>query len=83
MAHFNEQLETIYDMRVVIPKELIDEQVAENKLLIHKWRWVVERTISWLGNNRRLAKDYERTLVSARSFIWIAHIRRTVKRVFH
>ena len=23
-------------------------------------RWVVERTFSWLGQNRRLSKDYER-----------------------
>jgi hypothetical protein len=22
-------------------------------------RWVVERTLAWLGRNRRLAKDYE------------------------
>jgi putative transposase len=22
-------------------------------------RWVVERTFSWFGRNRRLAKDYE------------------------
>jgi putative transposase len=23
------------------------------------WRWVVERTVAWLGNFRRLSKDYE------------------------
>lgn len=23
------------------------------------WRWVVERTFAWLGNYRRLSKDYE------------------------
>ncbi|MBD2705463.1 IS5 family transposase [Spirosoma sp. BT702] len=75
-GHFKEQLETIYDMRVVIPKSPIN-----SKLVIHHWRWIVKRTISWLGNNRRLAKDYERTLLSAQTFIWIAHIRRTIKRV--
>ncbi|PRY27005.1 DDE family transposase [Spirosoma oryzae] len=81
-GHFKEQLETIYDMRVVIWTNPVSNHLADGKLVIHKWRWVVERTISWLGNNRRLAKDYERTLLSARSFIWIAHIRRTIKRVF-
>ena len=25
-------------------------------------RWVVERTFAWLGNSRRLAKDFERTI---------------------
>ena len=28
-------------------------------------RWVVERTFAWLGRNRRLAKDFERTIESA------------------
>jgi putative transposase len=23
-------------------------------------RWVIERTLAWLGRNRRLSKDYER-----------------------
>lgn len=78
-GHFKEQLETIYDMRVVISKTPIEDQATASKVVIHKWRWIVERTISWLGNNRRLAKDYERTILWAQSFIWIAHIRRTIK----
>ena len=32
-------------------------------------RWVVERTFSWLGRNRRLAKDYERLPETAECFI--------------
>ncbi len=82
-GHFKEQLETIYDMRVVIPRTPIREQPVDSKLVIHHWRWIVERTISWLGNNRRLSKDYERTILSAQTFIWIAHIRRTLKRVWN
>lgn len=81
-GHFKEQLETIYDMEVIISRSPIENQPTATELVIHKWRWIVERTISWLGNNRRLAKDYERTVLSAQSFIWIAHIRRTIKRVF-
>ena len=82
-GHFKEQLETIYDMRVVIPKSPIKNQPTDSKLIIHHWRWIVERTISWLNNNRRLSKDYERTILSAQTFIWIVHIRRTAKRVWH
>ena len=82
-GHFKEQLETIYDMRVVISKTPIADQPIDGELVIHKWRWIVERTISWLGNNRRLAKDYERTIPSAQSFIWIAHIRRTIRHAFY
>ena len=44
----------------------------------HKWtilakRWVVERTLSWLGHFRRLSKDYEITINSAENNIMIAH----------
>ena len=28
-------------------------------------RWVVERSFAWLNRNRRLAKDFERTIESA------------------
>ena len=37
-------------------------------------RWVVERNFAWLNNARRLAKDFEITVLSAESFIKIAHI---------
>ena len=32
-------------------------------------RWVVERNFAWLNNARRLAKDFEITVLSAESFI--------------
>jgi len=81
-GHFKTQLELIEDMKVVITRSPIEEQPLDGKMVIHKWRWIVERTLAWLGNNRRLAKDYERTTLSAQTFIWIAHIRRTLKRVW-
>ncbi|CCH55877.1 hypothetical protein BN8_05174 [Fibrisoma limi BUZ 3] len=72
-------------MRVLTSKEFINNESADSKLVIHKWPacrcgWVVERTISWVGNNRGLAKGYEQALLSARSFVWLAHIRRIIKR---
>jgi putative transposase len=38
-------------------------------------RWVIERTFAWFGRNRRLAKDFERTVASAEAWITIASIR--------
>lgn len=38
-------------------------------------RWVIERTFAWFGRNRRLAKDFERTIASAEAWITIASIR--------
>ncbi len=35
-------------------------------------RWVVERTFGWLGNFRRLSKDYEFRTDSSEAFIFLA-----------
>lgn len=37
-------------------------------------RWVVERTFAWLNFFRRLVVDYERTLKSAQTFLYLANI---------
>ena len=39
-------------------------------------RWVVERTLAWLGRCRRLSKDWEKSIASAEAWALIAHIRR-------
>ena len=46
-------------------------------------RWIVERTFSfsWLGQNRRLSKDYERLPESAEAFIYVAMSRLMVRRL--
>ena len=38
-------------------------------------RWIVERTIGWLGRCRRLAKDWENRNHSALAFLRLASIR--------
>ena len=32
-------------------------------------RWVVERSFAWLGRNRRLSKDYEKTIASSAAMV--------------
>jgi putative transposase len=44
-------------------------------------RWIVERTFSWLGQNRRLSKDYERLPESAEAFIYVAMSRLMLRRL--
>ena len=44
-------------------------------------RWVVERTFSWLGQNRRMSKDYERLCASAEAFVYAEMIRLMVRRL--
>lgn len=44
-------------------------------------RWVVERTFSWFGRNRRLAKDYENLADTLAAFITLACIQLAVRRL--
>lgn len=42
-------------------------------------RWIVERTFGWLGRYRRLARDYEHTVSSSETVVYLASIRRMLK----
>jgi putative transposase len=44
-------------------------------------RWIVERTWSWLMNNRRLQIDYERDPAVTEGFVWAAHARLLLRRL--
>lgn len=44
-------------------------------------RWVVERTFGWLGRYRRLARDYEHTVLSSETMTYLASVRRMLKLV--
>jgi putative transposase len=44
-------------------------------------RWIVERTFSWLGQNRRMSKDYERLPESGEAFIYVAMSRLMARRL--
>ena len=43
-------------------------------------RWVVERTFAWLGNYRRLSKDYEVLTLAAENMVRIAMLRIVVSK---
>ena len=44
-------------------------------------RWVVERTFAWMGNSRRLSKDYEITTDSAENMVRISHLHTLLRRL--
>ena len=44
-------------------------------------RWVVERTFSWVDQNRRMSKDYEKLTATGEAFIYVAMSRLMVRRL--
>jgi putative transposase len=50
-------------------------------LVVRSWCWIVERTLGWLGRQRRLSKDYERKVQTSETLLKIAMIRFMVRRL--
>ena len=46
-------------------------------------RWVVERTFSWIDQNRRMSKDYEKLCASGEAFVYAAMSRLMLRRLAH
>ena len=44
-------------------------------------RWVVERTFSWIDQNRRMSNDYERLTQTSEAFIYVTMSRLMVRRL--
>ena len=44
-------------------------------------RWIVERSLAWINNSRRLSKDYEISVQSAQAACMIAAFRTLLKRL--
>lgn len=58
----------------------ISEKIKPHKWEILPYRWIVERTLSWLGHSRRLAKDFEIAVQSAETMIRISHLHTLLRR---
>jgi putative transposase len=44
-------------------------------------RWVVERSFSWTGQNRRMSKDHERVPETGEALLYVAMSRSMVRRL--
>src|SRR5260221_2367775 len=56
----------------VIAVEIVRKNPDQVGFAVQPRRWVVERFFAWIGRNRRLAKDFEATIASARAFLYSA-----------
>ena len=55
--------------------EVLPEASYEGGFQVLPKRWIVERTFSWLGRQRRLSKDYERLVDTSEAWIYLVGIR--------
>lgn len=61
--------------------EIVKPPLARSGFRLQAKRWIVERTFAWLGNARRLSKDYELYFKSSASIIYAAMIRIMLRRL--
>jgi transposase len=65
----------------LIAVEIVRKNPDQIGFAVNPRRWVVERFFAWIGRNRRLAKDFEATIDSARAFLYAASIMLLVRRI--
>ena len=61
--------------------EIIKRSDAAKGFVLLPRRWVVECTLAWLNRNRRLAKDFEATIESATTWLYIASVKLMSRRL--
>ncbi len=59
--------------------EVVSKQPEQKGFVVVPRRWVVERSLAWLTQGRRLVRDYERDPTYSEAWIWVSAIHRTVK----
>jgi putative transposase len=61
--------------------EIVAKPSEQPGFVVVPRRWVVERTLAWLGRYRRLSKEYEHRPEYSESWVYIASIARMVRKL--
>ena len=61
--------------------EVVRKPADQVGFAVQPRRWVVERCFAWLNRNRRLVKDFERTVESATAFLYAASAMLLIRRI--
>jgi putative transposase len=64
-----------------ITVEIVRKPPDQVGFAVHPRRWVVERFFAWISRNRRLWKDPEATLTSAKAFLYAASVMLLTRRL--
>ena len=72
-----EWLHAVYGIEL----EVVERAPGQVGFTVLPRRWVVERTIAWLGRNRRLSKDYEHSGAAMETWCYLASISLLLRRL--
>ena len=75
------QVDTAVAKIPVLRLEIVKRSDDMKGFVVLPRRWVVERTFSWFGRNRRLAKDFENLAESLLTFVTLACIQIAIRRL--
>ena len=65
----------------LIAVEIVRKPPGQVGFVVHPRRWVVERFFAWISRNRRLWKDPEATIASAKAFLYAASVMMLLRRI--
>ena len=68
-------------IRHEIELEIVPQLAGQHTFIPLPRRWVVERSLAWISNYRRLAKEYERCPEISKSYILLASIHVMLRRL--
>ena len=75
------QVDAVVAIQPGLRVEIVKRSDDMKGFLVLPRRWVVERTFSWFGRNRRLAKDFENLAETLAAFVAIASIQIAIRRL--
>jgi putative transposase len=61
--------------------QIVRREPGTKGFLVLPKRWIVERTFAWLGNYRRLSKDYEYLPRTSEAMVYLAMIHLMLRRL--
>ncbi len=62
--------------------EIVEKPLGQTGFVVLARRWVVERTLAWLGRYRRLSKDYEQREEYSETWVYLASIGRMIGKLY-
>jgi transposase len=80
-AYNARQVESVVAEQPPLRLEIVKRPHDSSGFIVLPRRWVVERTFSWFGRNRRLAKDYDNLADTLAAFITLASVRLALRRL--